>query len=126
LIENCASDALFDEKFEWPVASDVQDGDTIEVSLYNNQILFPNKIVGRFVMVLQQVVKDGQLDVEETMLDDNNSALAAVIRLTVTYQAPDGTVGNWQTEDFQPPGRANSAFELEEDQSDSRSVNSQR
>ena len=23
-IENCAHDALFDERFEWPVASDVQ------------------------------------------------------------------------------------------------------
>ena len=51
-------------------------------------------------MVLQQVVKDGRLDVEETLLDDNNSALAATIRLTVTYQAPDGTVGSWRTEDF--------------------------
>jgi hypothetical protein len=80
LIENCGTDACFDEKFEWPVASDVQDGDTIEVCLYNSVYLFPNKLVGRFVMVLQQVVKDGQLEVEETLLDDNNSAINAVIR----------------------------------------------
>ena len=78
----------------------MQDGDTIEVCIYNFNKLFANKLIGRFVMVLQQVVKDGQLEVEETLLDDNNSALAATIRLTVTYQAPDGTVGSWRTEDF--------------------------
>ena len=99
-IENCGRDAVYDEKFEWPVASDVQDGDTIEVCIYNFNKLFANKLIGRFVMVLQQVVKDGQLEVEETLLDDNNSALAATIKLTVTYQAPDGTVGSWRTEDF--------------------------
>ena len=39
LIENCQSEALFDEKFEWPVASDVKDGDTIEVT-YEKAIFF--------------------------------------------------------------------------------------
>ena len=106
----------------------IKDGDTIEICLYNFNKLFANKLIGRFVMVLQQVVKDGQLEVEETLLDDNNSALPSTIRLTVTYQAPDGTVGSWRTEDFRPPGRANSAFELEEEQQmlDTRSMGSQR
>ena len=48
-------------------------------------------------MVLQQVVKDGQLELEETLLDDNNSALVATIKLTVAYQAPDGTVSCFRT-----------------------------
>ncbi|CAG5085369.1 Oidioi.mRNA.OKI2018_I69.PAR.g10877.t1.cds [Oikopleura dioica] len=123
LLQNCGADALFGEKFEWPVASDVQDGDVIEVCLYNSLVFGRNKVVGRFVMVLQEVVKVGFLEVSETLLDDNNCALQATIRLTLTYSAPDGTVGSWQTEEFRPSGRPNSAFELDEE-SDARSLRS--
>lgn len=83
LLQNCGAEALFGEKFEWPVASDVQDGDVIEVCLYNSLVFGRNKVVGRFVMVLQEVVKVGFLEVSETLLDDNNCALQATIRYSV-------------------------------------------
>ena len=83
LMQNCGAEALFGEKFEWPVASDVQDGDVIEVCLYNSLVFGRNKVVGKFVMVLQEVVKVGFLEVSETLLDDNNCALQATIRYFV-------------------------------------------
>ena len=90
----------FYEKLEWPVASNIEHSEVLDVQIFNVSKLSKNKLLGSFRMVLQQVVQDGQIKVTETLLDSNNKALNNRIFLRVEYQAPDGTVGSWKMEQF--------------------------
>ena len=90
----------FYEKLEWPVASNIEHSEVLDIQFYNVNKLSKNKLLGSFRMVLQQVVKDGQMKVTETLLDSNNKALNNRVFLRVEYQAPDGTVGSWKMEQF--------------------------
>ncbi|XP_010211914.1 PREDICTED: otoferlin [Tinamus guttatus] len=51
-------------------------------------------------MVLQKVVEEGHLEVTDTLIDDNNSAIQTSISIEVRYQATDGTVGAWNDKEF--------------------------
>ena len=95
----------FNERLEWPVASNIDNSEVLDIQLFNVSKLFSNKLIGSFRMVLQQVVQDGQVNVCEMLLDQNNTALNAKIFLRLDYQAPDGTVGNWQMEQFGGAGK---------------------
>uniref|UniRef100_A0ABM0LYR8 Otoferlin-like n=1 Tax=Saccoglossus kowalevskii TaxID=10224 RepID=A0ABM0LYR8_SACKO len=99
-VENCEDEAIWDERFEWPVASSIEKYETIEICLYNFNKFRSKKLVGKFEMVLQKLVEDGQLYLTESLLDANNTAIATTITLNLQYQAPDGTVGDWMKEDF--------------------------
>ena len=90
----------FNERLEWPVASNIQNSEVLDIQIFGVSKLFANKLVGSFRMVLQQVVQDGRIEVCEMLLDQNNTALNSRIFLRLDYQAPDGTVGNWQMEQF--------------------------
>lgn len=90
----------FYEKLEWPVASNIEHSEVLDVQIFNVNKLTKNKLLGSFRMVLQQVVTDGQIKVTETLLDSNNTALNNRIFLRVEYQAVDGTVGSWKMEQF--------------------------
>ena len=90
----------FNEKLEWPLASGILPTEVLEIQIYHVNKLFSNKIYGSFRMILQQLVRDGQLAVMETLLDGNNTSLESKIYIRIEYQAPDGTVGSWKTEQF--------------------------
>ncbi|XP_070555288.1 otoferlin-like isoform X9 [Ptychodera flava] len=100
IVEHCEDEAIWDEKFEWPVASSIEKHEAVEIVLLNHSKFRSNKVVGKFQMVLQQLVEDGQLNLTEPLLDANNTAISTTISLNLHYQAPDGTVGDWMKEDF--------------------------
>ncbi|XP_077991695.1 otoferlin-like [Glandiceps talaboti] len=100
IVENCEEEAIWDESFEWPVASSIEKHETVEVLLLNHSKFRSNKVVGKFQMVLQKLIEDGQLYLTESLLDANNTAISTTITFTLQYQAPDGTVGDWMKEDF--------------------------
>uniref|UniRef100_A0A8C9F061 Otoferlin n=1 Tax=Pavo cristatus TaxID=9049 RepID=A0A8C9F061_PAVCR len=51
-------------------------------------------------MVLQKVVEEGHVEVTDTLIDDNNSAIQTSISIEIRYQALDGTVGTWNDKEF--------------------------
>ncbi|KAL8184969.1 UNVERIFIED_CONTAM: hypothetical protein K2H54_033679 [Gekko kuhli] len=51
-------------------------------------------------MVLQKVVEEGQLEVTDTLIDDNNAVIRTSVSIEIRYQAMDGTVGAWNDEEF--------------------------
>ncbi|XP_078483992.1 otoferlin isoform X2 [Ciona intestinalis] len=111
-IEDCENEAPFNEIFDWPVASQIEDREMISIDVYNYNKVFSNRLIGRFQMVLQQVIKDGEITLEEPLLDSNNTALKTTISLQIKYLAPDGTVGNWSIEDFEPQKNFNDALSM--------------
>ncbi|PKU34347.1 otofhypothetical protein [Limosa lapponica baueri] len=64
------------------------------------RVLHQHRLIGTFRMVLQKVVEEGQVEVTDTLIDDNNSAIQTSISIEIRYQALDGTVGTWNDKEF--------------------------
>ncbi|XP_062979851.1 otoferlin isoform X1 [Elgaria multicarinata webbii] len=100
VLENCEDEAPFDETFRWPIASSIDVNEMLEIQVFNYSKVFSNRLIGTFQMVLQKVVEEGQLDLTDTLIDDNNAAIRTSISIEIRYQAMDGTVGTWNDEEF--------------------------
>uniref|UniRef100_A0A8B9ZT65 Otoferlin n=1 Tax=Anas zonorhyncha TaxID=75864 RepID=A0A8B9ZT65_9AVES len=72
----------------------------MEVQVFNYSKVFTNRLIGTFRMVLQKVVEEGHVEVTDTLIDDNNSAIQTSISIEIRYQAQDGTVGTWSDKEF--------------------------
>uniref|UniRef100_A0A8B9CNQ4 Otoferlin n=1 Tax=Anser brachyrhynchus TaxID=132585 RepID=A0A8B9CNQ4_9AVES len=105
VLESCEDEARFDETFRWPVASNVDGNEILEIQVFNYSKVFTNRLIGTFRMVLQKVVEEGHVEVTDTLIDDNNSAIQTSISIEIRYQAQDGTVGTWSDKEFlETPG----------------------
>ncbi|XP_072418854.1 otoferlin isoform X3 [Chiloscyllium punctatum] len=100
VIENCEDEAPFDETFRWPIASNIDGNEMLEIQVYNYSKVFTNRLIGTFAMVLQKVVEEGQLEISDTLIDDNNSSIRTCVSIEIKYQAMDGTVGAWNDSEF--------------------------
>nr|XP_027311277.2 otoferlin isoform X4 [Anas platyrhynchos] len=105
VLESCEDEARFEETFRWPVASNIDGNEILEVQVFNYSKVFTNRLIGTFRMVLQKVVEEGHVEVTDTLIDDNNSAMQTSISIEIRYQAQDGTVGTWSDKEFlETPG----------------------
>ncbi|XP_032911663.1 otoferlin isoform X5 [Catharus ustulatus] len=100
VLENCEDEAKFEETFRWPVATNIDGNEILEIQVFNYSKVFTNRLIGTFRMVLQKVVAEGQLEVTDTLIDDNNSAIQTSVSIEIRYQALDGTVGTWNDKEF--------------------------
>ncbi|KAM4804039.1 otoferlin isoform X5 [Urocitellus parryii] len=100
VLENCEDVADFDETFRWPVASNIDRTEMLEIQIFNYSKVFSNKLIGTFRMVLQKVVEENHVEVIETLIDDNNAIIKTSLCVEVRYQATDGKVGSWDDGDF--------------------------
>ncbi|RMC22888.1 hypothetical protein DUI87_00100 [Hirundo rustica rustica] len=86
--------------FRWPVATEIDGNEILEIQVFNYSKVFANRLIGTFRMVLQKAVEEGRLEVTDTLIDDNNSAIQTSISIGIRYQALDGTVGTWNDKEF--------------------------
>ncbi|XP_063298032.1 otoferlin isoform X1 [Pelobates fuscus] len=100
VLENCEDEARFDETFRWPIASNIDGNEMLEIQVFNYSKVFTNRLIGTFRMVLQKVVEEAQLEVTDTLIDDNNSAIRTSVTVELRYQTMDGSVGAWNDGEF--------------------------
>nr|XP_015203273.1 PREDICTED: otoferlin isoform X3 [Lepisosteus oculatus] len=116
VLENCEDEARFDETFRWPIASNIDGNEMLEIQVYNYSKVFTNRLIGTFRMVLQKVVEEAQLEVSDTLIDDNNTAIRTCVTIEIKYQAMDRTVGAWSDGEFLDGSNENDgAFQFETD-----------
>ncbi|XP_023662401.2 otoferlin isoform X2 [Paramormyrops kingsleyae] len=100
VLENCEEEARFDETFRWPVASKIDENEMLEIQVFNFSKVFSNRLIGTFRMVLQKVAEEAQLEVSDTLIDDNNTAIRTNITIEIRYQPLDGTMCTWNDGEF--------------------------
>uniref|UniRef100_A0A8C9S2Z7 Otoferlin n=1 Tax=Scleropages formosus TaxID=113540 RepID=A0A8C9S2Z7_SCLFO len=114
VLENCEDEARFDETFRWPVASKIDGNEMLEIQVFNYSKVFTNRLIGTFRMVLQKVVEEAHLEVSDTLIDDNNTAIQTSITIEIRYQTVDGSVGAWSDGEFlDVPHDAEGVFQFE-------------
>uniref|UniRef100_A0A672P172 C2 domain-containing protein n=1 Tax=Sinocyclocheilus grahami TaxID=75366 RepID=A0A672P172_SINGR len=100
VLENCEDEARFEQAFRWPIGSQVDGDEMLEIQVFNYSKVFTNRLIGTFRMVLQKVVEEGHLEVSDTLIDDNNSAIRTSISIEIKYQTMDGSVKVWSDGEF--------------------------
>ncbi|XP_053314601.1 otoferlin isoform X1 [Spea bombifrons] len=117
VLENCEDEARFDETFRWPIASNIDGNEMLEIQVFNYSKVFSNRLIGTFLMVLQKVVEEAQLEVTDTLIDDNNSAIRTSVSIGIRYQTMDRSVGAWNDGEFldnpNMPSAADGNFQFE-------------
>ncbi|PVD23896.1 hypothetical protein C0Q70_17171 [Pomacea canaliculata] len=101
IVENAEDSAYFDETFEWPVARPIEAEEIIDIQIFNYNKYLSNKLVGTFRMILQELVEVGNIRISDSLLDASNVVMQTKITFELTYNAPDGSVGSWQTGGFE-------------------------
>ncbi|XP_076129182.1 otoferlin isoform X2 [Alosa pseudoharengus] len=114
VLENCEDEARFDETFRWPIGSKVDGNEILEIQVYNYSKVFTNRLIGTFRMVLQKVVEEGQLEVSDTLIDDNNTAIQTAVSIEIRYQTMDMSVKVWSDGEFlDVPDESEGIFQFE-------------
>ncbi|XP_026088621.1 otoferlin-like isoform X6 [Carassius auratus] len=116
VLENCEDEARFDQAFRWPIGSQVDGNEMLEIQVFNYSKVFTNRLIGTFCMVLQKVVEEGHLEVSDTLIDDNNTAIQTSISIEIKYQTMDGSVKVWSDGEFLDiPDDCDGTFQFETD-----------
>ncbi|KAG5276719.1 hypothetical protein AALO_G00108940 [Alosa alosa] len=114
VLENCEDEVRFDETFRWPIGSKVDGNEILEIQVYNYSKVFTNRLIGTFRMVLQKVVEEGQLEVSDTLIDDNNTAIQTAVSIEIRYQTMDMSVKVWSDGEFLDiPDESEGIFQFE-------------
>lgn len=116
VLENCEDEARFEQAFRWPIGSQVDGDEMLEIQVFNYSKVFTNRLIGTFRMVLQKVVEEGHLEVSDTLIDDNNTAIRTNISIEIKYQTMDGSVKVWSDGEFLDiPDDCDGTFQFETD-----------
>ncbi|XP_016391542.1 otoferlin-like isoform X2 [Sinocyclocheilus rhinocerous] len=116
VLENCEDEARFEQAFRWPIGSQVDGDEMLEIQVFNYSKVFTNRLIGTFRMVLQKVVEEGHLEVSDTLIDDNNTAIRTSISIEIKYQTMDGSVKVWSDGEFlDVPDDCDGTFQFETD-----------
>ncbi|XP_073788754.1 otoferlin isoform X38 [Danio rerio] len=116
VLENCEDEARFEQAFRWPIGSQVDGDEMLEIQVFNYSKVFTNRLIGTFRMVLQKVVEEGHLEVSDTLIDDNNTAIQTTISIEIKYQTMDGSVKVWSDGEFLDiPDDLDGTFQFETD-----------
>ncbi|KAA0708535.1 Otoferlin Fer-1-like protein 2 [Triplophysa tibetana] len=116
VVENCEDEARFEQAFRWPIGSQVDGDEMLEIQVFNYSKVFTNRLIGTFSMVLQKVVQEGHLEVSDTLIDDNNTAIRTTVSIEIKYQTMDGSVKVWSDGEFLDiPNECDGTFQFETD-----------
>ncbi|CAH1774769.1 unnamed protein product [Owenia fusiformis] len=103
IYRNIRNNGYFGESFEWPVARAIEGTEVITVKLYNHNKYLSNKLVATYTIWLQEVAKTGHISLRDHMLNKNNEALRTMINYELKYYNPDGSIGDWNMDQFTYP-----------------------
>ncbi|XP_015590570.1 otoferlin [Cephus cinctus] len=84
-----------DQSFTWNLGRPIDDAETLQLAVVSKGVLRHEKVVAKYGLVLQTVVRDGRIHVTDSLLDLNNRALPTVVSFEVRYNPPDGSCSSY-------------------------------
>ncbi|RWS06883.1 otoferlin-like isoform X3, partial [Dinothrombium tinctorium] len=78
-----------DEKFQWPLGSEINADEVLRLQLIGHNRYLSNKIIGNYGLVLQKLVEDGVLKVNDCFTDINNMPIPISIHFDICYIPPE-------------------------------------
>ncbi|XP_055617396.1 otoferlin-like isoform X1 [Toxorhynchites rutilus septentrionalis] len=117
---NCSTEFIdVNQSFIWPLArpADQEEMVIVELRQQTTKILLKTgiggsattrggsrgtitsstKIVGRYVMLMQGLLKEGRLHIQDRFVDLSNKPIDAFVSFDVSYQSPDDESGNFES-----------------------------
>ncbi|XP_038103984.1 otoferlin isoform X1 [Culex quinquefasciatus] len=117
---NCSTEFVdVNQSFIWPLARPGDEDETVIVELRQQTtkillktgiggtastrgasrgtITSSTKIIGRYVMLMQGLLKENRLHIQDRLVDLSNKPIDAFVSFDVSYQSPDDESGNFES-----------------------------
>ncbi|XP_043277265.1 otoferlin-like [Venturia canescens] len=82
------------QSFTWNFGRAIQESETLQLAVVSRNVLRQEKILGRYGLVLQSVVRDGRVSITDALVDLNNRPISVIISFEIRYEAPDYEAGS--------------------------------
>ncbi|XP_062700276.1 otoferlin-like isoform X1 [Aedes albopictus] len=136
---NCSTEFVdVNQSFIWPLARPADEDETVIVELRQQTtkillktgiggsatsrggsrgtITSSTKIIGRYVMLMQGLLREGRLHVQDRLVDLSNKPIDAYVSFDVSYQSPDDEAGNFDSSHVVRTLRQQSGSSIDDDQ----------
>ncbi|XP_076663862.1 otoferlin isoform X3 [Andrena cerasifolii] len=84
-----------DESFTWNLGRPVDEAEVLQLAVVSRGVLRSEKVIAKYGLVLQTVVREGRIVVTDALVDLNNKPLPAVICFEIRYNTPDGSCSSY-------------------------------
>ncbi|XP_076646228.1 otoferlin isoform X2 [Halictus rubicundus] len=84
-----------DEAFTWNLGRPVDETEILQLAVISRGVLRNEKVIAKYGLVLQTVVREGRIAVTDSLVDLNNKPLAAVVCFEIRYNPPDGSCSSY-------------------------------
>ncbi|XP_046836781.1 otoferlin isoform X1 [Vespa crabro] len=83
------------QSFTWNLGRPVEETETLELSVVSRGVLRTEKILAKYGLILQTVVREGHIVVTDSLIDLNNKPLPAMVCFEIRYNVPDGSSSSY-------------------------------
>lgn len=84
-----------DESFTWNLGRPVDEVEVLQLSVISRGVLKNEKVLAKYGLVLQTVVREGRIDITDFLVDLNNKPLPTVVCFEIRYNPPDGSCSSY-------------------------------
>ncbi|XP_076179650.1 otoferlin isoform X7 [Ptiloglossa arizonensis] len=83
------------EVFTWNLGGPVDEAEILQLAVVSRGVLRNEKVVAKYGLVLQAVVREGRIVVTDSLVDLNNKPLPTVVCFEIRYNPPDGSCSSY-------------------------------
>lgn len=94
-LEETGDHIQVDESFTWNLGRPVEEAEILQLGVVSRGVLRSEKIIAKYGLVLQTVVREGRIVITDSLVDLNNKPLAAVVCFEIRYNPPDGSCSSY-------------------------------
>ncbi|XP_067214358.1 otoferlin-like isoform X2 [Linepithema humile] len=84
-----------EQSFTWNLGRPVDEAEVLQLAVVSRGVLRNEKVMAKYGLVLQTVVREGRILVSDALVDLNNKPLPAVVCFEIRYNPPDGSCSSY-------------------------------
>ncbi|XP_076628965.1 otoferlin isoform X7 [Colletes latitarsis] len=94
-LEESPDHIAVNEMFTWNLGRPVDEAEILQLAVVSRGVLRNEKVIAKYGLVLQTVVREGRIVVTDSLVDLNNKPLPAVVCFEIRYNPPDGSCSSY-------------------------------
>ncbi|KAM0725203.1 Otoferlin [Formica fusca] len=84
-----------EQSFTWNLGGPVDETEVLQLAVVSRGVLRNEKVVARYGLILQTVVREGRILISDSLVDLNNKPLPAMVCFEIRYNPPDGSCSSY-------------------------------
>ncbi|XP_076249647.1 otoferlin isoform X2 [Calliopsis andreniformis] len=94
-LEDSGDHIPVDENFTWNLGRPIDEAEILQLAVVSRGVLRTEKVIAKYGLVLQTVIREGRIVVTDSLVDLNNKPVPAVVCFEIRYNPPDGSCSSY-------------------------------